>query len=299
MQQEAKKLWGVVLGLICFGVASLCPGTVFAGMARDFLDVPDGSLYPAYYFASSQTRSSVDATQINTITNTFRLTGTFGIDGKCSGWNVLVPYETMNLSNNVGTTANNSGMGDPTFIWDINLFGGPSLSVEEFAKFVPQTYASLHVSVVAPLGSYDKNNLLNPGSNCWSVTPLVNYSYTPDEGKSWLELYVKPTFFSDNNNYRSGTLSQDPELGFEFHASNDITKWLWLALDLFYEGGGETAVNGVWQNNSANTLSAGCTANFRPWHDGKFLLQYKDTVSAPQNAAQTRTLTVYISQLFY
>ena len=92
-------------------------------------------------------------------------------------------------------------------------------------------------------------------------------------------------------------MSQDPQLSLEFHASTDIAPRFWFAVDLYYDSGGQTSVNGVSQNNAANTCSAGATLNYRPWHDGKLLLQYKETLSAP-GEAKTRSLTVYLAQLF-
>ncbi len=291
--KKLKKTIYLAMALI------IAPSILMAGMARDYLDVPTGSLYPAYYFTYSETKASPLATEIDTQTSLFRMTGTFGIDGKCSGWNILVPYENVKLTNDEGRKFRHSGLGDPTFVFDVNIFGGPALTKEEYKTFVEKTYASLHISLSAPLGDYDKDNPVNTGSNRWSFAPLINYSWTPDAGKSWLEAYAKVTFYTDNKEYQGDkNLSEDPVLGLEFHASNNITKWMWLALDLFYDYGGETSVDGVWQENRSNTLSAGFTANFIPWHHGKILLQYKDTLSAPSDAAQTRALTLYIAQLF-
>lgn len=193
---KMKKTASIIY--LAAAVFVFAPSILLAGMARDYLDVPLGSIYPAYYFTYSETKSSALATQIDTQTSLFRLTGTFGIDGKCSGWNILVPYENVKLTNNEGRKFKHSGIGDPMFVFDVNIFGGPALTKEEFKTFVAKTYASIHITLTAPLGDYDKDNPVNTGTNRWSLAPLINYSWTPDAGKSWLEVYVKPTFFTDN-----------------------------------------------------------------------------------------------------
>jgi hypothetical protein len=294
-----EKYCGKGLAVIVIGAATLYPAAARADMARDFLSTPVGSWYPAYYLTYSETNSSAAATEIKTTTNLFRITRVIDVNGATGGLNFLVPYEQVKLSNEQGNTFNKTGIGDPKFVFDVNIFGATALSKEEFKDYTPQTYASFHLTVTAPLGDYDGDNPVNTGSNRWSMSPEVNYSYTPNVGKTWLDFYFKPTFFTDNNKYAGDKkLSQDPQLDLEGHASHNICDWLWLALDLFYTCGGETRVDGVWQGNTDSTVSAGFTANFIPWRHAKILLNYKDTLSAPADAAQTRSFTLYLAQLF-
>jgi hypothetical protein len=297
MEIVMKKLI-VIPGFILL-LFLVIPSALMADMARDYLSTPVGSWYPAYYMTFSETKSSTDGTKTDTITNLFRITRVIDVFGRTGGLNFLVPYVNMDFSSNQGRKYSKNGVGDPKFVFDMNIFGAPALNKEQFKSYIPQTYASFHLSITAPLGDYDRNNPINTGTNRWSIAPEVNYSYTPNTGKTWLEFYVKPTFFTNNNTYAGNNkLSQDPQLSLEGHASHNILDWLWVAFDLFYNYGGETRMDGVWQNNRDSTLSGGLSANFTPWYGGKILLNYKDAISAPAGSSQTRAFTLYIGQLF-
>jgi hypothetical protein len=49
--------------------------------------------------------------------------------------------------------AHTNGVPDIGFLWQINIFGGPALTREEFRSFVPQTFSSFHLYAGTPLGS--------------------------------------------------------------------------------------------------------------------------------------------------
>ena len=50
------------------------------------------------------------------------------------------------------------------------------------------------------------------------------------------------------------TLSQKPILRLEEHLSRNVTDALWLSADAYYNLGGETSIDGIDQDNMANTL---------------------------------------------
>ena len=75
-----------------------------------------------------------------------------------------------------------------------------------------------------------------------------------------METYVTALLFSDNNNFLvngAQTLSQNPILRLEGHASRNLTDALWLSADAYYNVGGETSIDGTGQDNMANTLRVG------------------------------------------
>src|SRR6185437_5037541 len=71
-----------------------------------------------------------------------------------------------------------NGVSDVALLWQINIFGGPALTREQFRTFVPQTFSSFHLYIGTPLGSYDPTSPINPSANRWMVSPTINYSYT-------------------------------------------------------------------------------------------------------------------------
>jgi hypothetical protein len=67
---------------------------------------------------------------------------------------------------------------------------------------------------------------------------------------------VSGRIFSDNNNYLvngAQTLSQRPILRLEEHISRNVADALWLSADAYYNLGGETSIDGVEQDNMANS----------------------------------------------
>ena len=98
---------------------------------------------------------------------------------------------------------------------------------------MPQTFSSFHLVVNAPTGKYDAGSLLNPSSNRWTFFPTINYSCTPDQGWTWLEVYLASRLFTTNPDFGPGALEldQDPLYHAEFHASRNINSRLWLSAD--------------------------------------------------------------------
>jgi hypothetical protein len=131
---------------------------------------------------------------------------------RTGGISVILPYRYLNASSDV-FRASNRGISDVAFLWQMNIFGGPALTREQFRSFVPETFSNFHLFVGTPLGKYNPANQLNPSANRWTIFPTVNYSYTPDQGWTWLETYLSTKVFTTNADYRVGgatSLTQKP-----------------------------------------------------------------------------------------
>jgi hypothetical protein len=103
------------------------------------------------------------------------------------------------------------GVGDPSITFHANIFGAPALTMDQFRHAVPETYLSFHLTVNAPLGSYDRNSVANVGANRWAFTPLLNLGITLDKGVSWIDLYTGVRFFTNNDEFQGNhQLSQNP-----------------------------------------------------------------------------------------
>jgi len=133
------------------------------------------------------------------------------------------------------------------------------------------------------------------------VSPTVNFSYTQDEGWTWAETYVSARFFTDNNNYLvngAQTLSQKPILRLEEHLSRNLTDSLWLSLDGYYNVGGETSVDGIEQDNMANTLRVGAGMGLRLWRGADLGLNYERVVAKPAGEPDSQTVRFTLRQLW-
>ena len=100
--------------------------------------------------------------------------------GRTGGLSVVVPYVFADTKSSA-FQANTNGLSDIGFLWQMNIFGGPALTREQFRSFIPQTFSSFHLYVGTPLGTYNATSPINPSANRWTISPTVNYSYTPDQ----------------------------------------------------------------------------------------------------------------------
>ena len=90
----------------------------------------------------------------NVVSQSLVLTRTMDYWGRTGGVSIVRALPLRGIELQVPTNAAVSGVSDVGFLWQMNIFGGPALTREEFANFVPQTFASFHLYVGTPLGEY-------------------------------------------------------------------------------------------------------------------------------------------------
>ena len=285
----------------------LCPsGGARAGSARDYLNVPVDSWLATYSagYTTSETPEDGDdlvpGVRSNVFVQSVALTRVMDFWGRTGGVTLVLPYAFINTDAGPFSASTN-GVSDVGFLLQMNIFGGPALSREQFQSFVPQTFSSFHLLVTTPLGTYQPSSPINPSANRWMISPTVNFSYTPDKGWTWIETYVSGRFFSDNNNYHvngAQTLSQRPLLRLEEHVSRNIVRSLWLSADAYYNLGGETAIDDLEQDNMADTLRIGAGMGWRMWRGGEFVLNYEHVVMRPAGQPNSQTVRLTLRQLW-
>lgn len=257
--------FGLLATLLCVAASSSLSTIARAGSARDYLNAPIDSWLTTYNAGYSASVTPEDGTDISSATRStvfvqsVVITRSMDYGGRTGGLSVVLPYAFADTTS--GTfQASTNGVSDIGFLWQMNIFGGPALTREQFQSFIPQTFSSFHLYVGTPLGTYNPGSPINPSANRWTISPTVNYSYTPDQGRTWLETYVSAQLFTDNNNFRvngAQTLSQNPIFRVEEHLSRNLTDALWLSADAYYNVGGETSIDGIAQDNMASTLRLG------------------------------------------
>jgi hypothetical protein len=287
--------------------ASLSLSTIAqGGSARDYLNAPIDSWLTTYNAGYSASVTPEDGTDIssrtssNVLGQSLVITRTMDYWGRTGGLSVVLPYAFADVNSN-SFQARTNGVSDIAFLWQMNIFGGPALTREQFQSFVPQTFSSFHLYVGTPLGTYNAASPINPSANRWMIFPTINYSYTPDQGRTWLETYLSTQFFTDNNDFRAGgaqTLSQNPIFRMEEHISRNLTDAVWLSADAYYNVGGETSIDGTGQNNMANTLRVGGGMGLRLWRGAEFVLNYERVTVKPASEPDAQTIRFTIRQLW-
>jgi len=107
--------------------------------------------------------------------------------------------------------------------------------------------------------------------------------------------------FTDNNNFRfngAQTLSQNLIFRLEEHVSHNLTDALWLSADAYYNFGGETSIDGVPQENMANTFRIGAGMGLRLWRGADLSLNYERVVAKPSGEPDAQTIRLTIRQLW-
>jgi Putative MetA-pathway of phenol degradation len=182
-----------------------------------------------------------------------------------------------------------SGFSDPGITFHANIFGAPALNKDQYAQAIPQSFSSFHLTVNAPLGSYDRNSAVNTGANRWAFNPLVNLCITPDKGVLWIDLYAGGRFFTNNHAFQGNQQLSQNSLGiFAVHYSHNIGKRMYASIGVYYDNGGETFVNDMPQHNAANGFRPGASIS-RKIGAFRVTLRYEITASTP-NAVPTNGL---------
>jgi hypothetical protein len=279
-------------------VAAFAGATARAGSARDYLNAPVDTWLLNYNAGHTTSVTPEDGTDTvpgarsNVLAQSIVLTRIMDFWGRTGGFSLVLPYALIDTRAGPFRASTN-GFSDVGFLWQMNIFGGPALTREQFQFFIPQTFSSFHLLVTTPLGTYNPASPINPSANRWMISPTVNFSYTPDQGWTWIETYVSGRIFSENGNYLvngAQTLSQKPILRFEEHLSRNVTDGFWLSLDAYYNLGGETSIDGVEQDNMANTLRFGGGMGLRLWRGADLALNYERVIAKPASEPYSQAI---------
>jgi hypothetical protein len=300
-RSRRKTALSIVVAFVTF-----FPPTTCAQSPRDYLNTPvdAASLLVDLINSNSETAPESDLPLPNneavgrmgfaTFLWSFPLAGRYG------GIQVTEGYISVKVAGPNGEISN-SGFSDPGITFHANFFGAPGLRKGEFAQAIPKNYSSFHLTVNAPLGSYDRNSPVNAGANRWAFNPLVNLDLTPDKGVSWIDLYAAARFFTDNNAFqKNNRLSQNPVATFSAFYSHNIGKRMYVGMGASYDFGGETYINYISQHDAANgfrpcfTISRGRTI----WKY-RVTLKYELTATTPRAAPTNSVLSIRLNGLLF
>lgn len=279
---------------------ALMPGIGFADNARDWQNTPTDLNMVFGYYNRVDTNTPIDTTlpinglSLNADLYLFRYARSFGIDGRNSAIQFIQPYADVSASFDnaqfFSGTKRNGGMGDTQIVFAHNIFGGPALTAEEFASWKPETFLTGALWMTMPTGDYDKDRIINIGSNRWVFKPELGFG-TPI-GPNWLEINTYVSLFGDNKDYHGDSkLEQKPLYAIEGHYSYTINRALWVSLDATYNRGGESRIDGDWQDNKQENGLLGASLGFMLSPQFGGLIAYNDTVSERTGSPDVNTWT--------
>lgn len=151
--------------------------------------------------------------------------------------------------------SSSKGLADPYVGVSVNLMGLPPMDRETFRSFEPGLKVNFLLGANAPLGEYDKKNVINLGANRWTIRfalpitrPFTGLGSMPGA----LGLIPNLLLFTENKDRK---LEQDPLFSLEGYLTQHFTQRSWGSLGFLYDRGGKTRTNGVTSNGSQRSLS--------------------------------------------
>jgi hypothetical protein len=219
---------------------------------------------------------------------------TFGLADRLALVTAALPYAWGTISGTVGEeerTITRSGLADARIKLSVNLIGNPAMPLGEFVKAPRKVIVGTSLLVTAPTGQYDREKLINLGTNRWAIKPEVGVAVPM--GHWDFDAYVGVWLFTDNDEYYPGsrTRSQDRVVAWQGHASYTIRPRLWVAADATWYQGGGASVDGGAPTADMNNSRLGATVSFPMGRFQSFKVAYSSGV-AVRTGTNFRTLAV-------
>ena len=253
-RRQALALLGI-LSLVASGVAAqeLEP--------RKYVNLPVGTNVLAVGYAWSNGNVLLDpALPIEDLDASIQLgfaqfVHVFGLMGRSAKLAVMVPWSAGDWSGTLDgnfETQSASGMGDAHIGLEWNLVGAPALDPGRFGSYQPGLIVGASLRLSLPTGSYRSEDLLNLGSNRYTLRTELGMART--RGRWTWELMGSIWIFTDNEDFLEvNTLSQRPlyvgKAGVVYSFARPGT---WVSLGVGFGEGGQTKVNGEPRNTQQN-----------------------------------------------
>jgi hypothetical protein len=132
---------------------------------------------------------------------------------------------------------------DPSARLTWNFYGAPAMPLKDFMQWEPGLVIGTSLQVIAPVGTYNGDNLINAGGNRWVVRPGLGLSFRT--GRWHYDISTTVKFFEDNDDFFGGNnREQDPLYALQFHLVRYFNRGRWISLNGNFYSGGQSSVNG-------------------------------------------------------
>lgn len=199
-----------------------------------------------------------EATLHSLVAGYVRTIDVFGMAGKAD---VIVPFvvhgDWKGVVQGVPDSTTRTGFGDPMFRLAVNFVGAPAERLPEFAGHRHGAVVGASLQVVAPLGLYEAERIVNLGSNRWVFKPRIGVSYPI--GQWILETHATAWFFTDNPDANGARLEQAPMWAMDAHVARVLRNGIWFSVDIGYIQGGRTTRDGVPSTEQQESVRFGAT----------------------------------------
>ncbi|SMC27946.1 Putative MetA-pathway of phenol degradation [Andreprevotia lacus DSM 23236] len=264
----------------------------WAADARSYVLTPVGTqliqLREVYVDTTLKLADGSDLHQTN-YSSQLRFTRYFDSAGQLGLLQILVPYADSSMRFDNGLPDRSAaGLGDVVVTYGRGLWNSPALGNVAFDNFSQEGWSSgASLSLFVPTGDYDPRRQANPGQGRWAARGELQFARR--SGPVLLELLGNSTLYLDSQGSGGAALHQSPLYTLEGHASADLDRRCWVSLDVAYQQGGDTELNGRTQDRALRNWQAGSTLLWRLSPDRILKLAYNTTLAAPLHAPRTST----------
>lgn len=162
-----------------------------------------------------------------------------------------------------------SGLLDASVMMRVGLVNSPALDMENYLKRELKFQLSGIFAITIPIGQYDQERIANLGGNRWGfkigMPMIVPLSKSKEKMFLW-EILPSVTFFTKNTDPRIGDVkTQKPLYWLEQHLTKNFTKRFWASVDVAYQYGGKTSIDGISDNSVINQFAAGGSLAYAPF----------------------------------
>jgi hypothetical protein len=251
-QHAFSRIIAIILLLFFFSTLPLVLAYAQELEPRSYANTPVGMNFLVGGYAYSEGNVATEPSlpisdvEIKTHTAVLAYVRTLDLWGRSGKVELIAPFSwTSGTGKFLGDQRRRSirGLNDPRVRISALLYGGPALSLKEFADHQPDLIIGASMQVFVPLGQYDDDKLFNLGTNRWTFKPELGLSKT--FGPLTLELATAGSFYTDNDKFLGDkTIEQNPLLSVQGHLIYNITPGIWAALDAVYYTGSRSIVDG-------------------------------------------------------
>ena len=243
----------------------------------------------------------VEDAEVDMFTAVASYVRSFGLFGRSARFDVTASFgdgRWEGLLEGEPARADRNGLNDPRFRLSVLLYGGPALDPKAFADSErSNTVVGAAISVVAPLGEYFEDKLINLGTNRWTIRPQLGVTHT--RGRWTYELTGSVFFFTDNDEFLEDTrLKNDPLYAIQGHLIYTFRPGLWTSLSTAWGTGAEPTVDGVPREAETENWLAALSVGLPISRTQGLKLSYIRSQTQVETGADLDTFLLAYSKMF-
>jgi hypothetical protein len=165
--------------------------------------------------------------------------------------NTIIPTELVpeGFPPTVGFSQASSGFSDPNMQLVVNLLGTPKLlSNVDLLNYEPTFTIDIAGMLSFPVGQYNEEKLVNIGLNRWygriAIPMKYHFGVFSPGYMSSLEIIPAAWLFTENSDFMGQKLENKPLWSVEAHLTHDLSPSLFVSIDMLYQTGFESEIDG-------------------------------------------------------